>query len=117
MRIWDVPPEKLCRHHLLGEHCELHALWAILTQGKKGYAKHPETLRWKGKLKALYARHEALVWEMARRGYRHASALSSALATGASKQDAYVDSYSEQVRMLRQNGCGCMKPIVERKSQ
>ncbi|UCD87532.1 MAG: hypothetical protein JSV01_07210 [Desulfobacterales bacterium] len=45
MRIWDIPPEKLCRHHLLGEHYELHALWAILTRGKKGYSKHPETMR------------------------------------------------------------------------
>jgi len=43
MRIWDIPPDKLCRNHLLGEHNELHAMWNILTQGKKGYANHPET--------------------------------------------------------------------------
>src|SRR5450756_2984977 len=69
MRIWDVPPDRLCRNHLLGEHAELHAIWSILTQGKSGFANHPETLRWKGKLKALYSRHERLADEMALRGY------------------------------------------------
>jgi hypothetical protein len=47
MRIWDIPPRALCRQHLLGEHRELHAVWAVLTQGKSGYSRHPETLRWK----------------------------------------------------------------------
>ena len=61
MRIWDIAPKKLCRNHLLGEHRELHAIWSVIVNGKKGYARHPETLRWMGKLKALYGRHEALV--------------------------------------------------------
>lgn len=82
MRIWDVPPEIMCRQHLLGEHRELHGLWNILTHGKAGYSRHPETLRWEGKLAALYRRHEALVAEMNRRGYRHGSPLDPALATG-----------------------------------
>lgn len=110
MRIWDVPPEILCRQHLLGEHRELHALWTILTNDRRGYARHPETLRWRGKLAALYARHEALVAEMARRGYRHASPLDSHLATGASVQTEYVDSPEEQMRILRGKGCACAVP-------
>src|SRR6185312_17174317 len=61
MRVWDLPPRILCRQHLLGEHLELHAIWAVLTKGRKGYSRHPETLRWKGKLKALYKRHELQV--------------------------------------------------------
>ena len=36
MRIWDIAAHKLCRNHLLGEHRELHAIWSILTTGKKG---------------------------------------------------------------------------------
>jgi putative hemolysin len=108
MRIWDISPEKLCRQHLLGEHSELHAIWTILTRGKTGYSRHPETMRWKGKLKALYARHEALVKEMVRRGYRHNSPLSQELAKGAARQDIYVDSYDEQCNILRHKGCGCM---------
>jgi hypothetical protein len=61
MRIWDLAPRVLCRQHLLGEHRALYALWTILTEGKGGYARHPGTRRWHGKLTALYSRHEALV--------------------------------------------------------
>jgi hypothetical protein len=107
MRIWDLPPENLCRRHLLGEHRELHALWVILTQGRKGYSRHPETLRWRGKLKALFLRHEKLVVEMQRRGYAHKSPLDAALATGEEIQTQYVDSLSRQLRILKEKGCGC----------
>ena len=82
VRIWDVEPDVLCDRHLLGEHRELHAVWSILTTGKRGYANHPETLRWRGRLKALYARHDRLVDEMKRRGFDHRSPLDPALATG-----------------------------------
>lgn len=75
MRIWDISPAKLCKNHLLGEHRELHAIWAIITENKKGYSKHPETIRWVGKLGALYFRHEQLVKEMKDRGYNHHSPL------------------------------------------
>jgi hypothetical protein len=109
MRIWDIPPDKLCRKHLLGEHSELHAIWTILTQDRKGYSKHPETRRWKGKLKALYDRHQVLVHEMTQRGYNHLSPLSPELATGAAKQDVFIDSYEEQCTILLQKGCGCMQ--------
>ena len=73
MRIWDTPANKLCTKHLLGEHSELHGLWNILTQNKSGYSRHPETLRWKGKLAALYLRHEELVIELKKRNYQHKS--------------------------------------------
>jgi hypothetical protein len=108
MRIWDLPPERLCRQHLLGEHRELHALWTILTAGKTGYARHPETLRWQGKLAALYARHEALVTEMHRRGFRHVSPLDPRLATGEAEQREYVDPPERQAMLLRAKGCDCV---------
>jgi hypothetical protein len=107
MRIWDIPPEKLCRNHLLGEHRELHAIWSILINNKKGYARHPETLRWKGKQRALYLRHERLVKEMVQRSYRHHSPLEKQFAIGYEQQDIFVDSYDEQVRLLRKKKCGC----------
>ena len=107
VRIWDLPPRVLCRQHLLGEHRELHGLWNVLTQGKAGYSRHPETLRWVGKLKALHARHEQLVAEMARRGYRHASPLEVRLATGSARQRSYVDTPDEQRRILKKKGCDC----------
>ena len=107
MRIWDVPVTELCRAHLLGEHRELHGLWNILTLGKKGYSLHPETRRWEGKLQALYLRHEALIREMERRGYRHGSELDPALATGSAVQDVFVDTVGAQREILRAKGCDC----------
>ena len=43
---------------------------------------HPETIRWKGKLNAMYLRHEELVEEMTHRGYNHKSPLDKRKATG-----------------------------------
>ncbi len=107
MRIWDISPQLLCRAHLLGEHRELHGVWTVLVEEKTGYARHPETLRWQGKLAALYLRHEALVAEMTHRGYKHASPLDPALATGSAIQDIFVDPPDRQLELLRAKGCGC----------
>lgn len=107
MRIWDIPPDKLCRNHLLGEHNELHAIWNILTQGKKGYADHPETKRWRGKLKALFMVHEGIAQEMVERGYNHQSPLDKTLAKGSSVQTFFVDPVERQIEILRQKGCSC----------
>lgn len=107
MRIWDLPPRKLCRNHLLGEHRELHAIWSVLTRNKKGYSRHPETLRWKGRLKALYSRHKKIIKELKRRGYRHNSPLDSRLAAGKGRQTRFVDSVGEQIRILRRKRCDC----------
>ncbi|HSH45223.1 MAG TPA: pyrimidine dimer DNA glycosylase/endonuclease V, partial [Longimicrobiales bacterium] len=72
--------------------------------------------RWEGKLAALHRRHEALVAEMARRGYRHASPLDPSLATGSHVQDAFVDTPEEQRRLLAAKPCDCAPPpqTVER---
>ncbi len=107
MRIWDLEPALLCDRHLLGEHRELHAIWAILTTGKRGYARHPETLRWRGRLAALYARHDAQVGEMSRRGFRHASPLNPRLATGAAQQTELIDPVEAQRERLAGHACGC----------
>lgn len=107
MRIWDIAPKRLCRNHLLGEHRELHAIWSILTRNKKGYSRHPETLRWKGKLAALYARHKILIDEMNRRGYNHCSNLNRGLAIGIRKQHVFVDSHKKQIEILRTKNCSC----------
>jgi hypothetical protein len=91
----------------LAEHRELHAVWKIITDNKKGYSKHPETLRWKGKLKALYLRHEKLVKELKRRGYNHRSPLAKELAKGKSRQDVFVDIPKDQIKILRNKKCKC----------
>ena len=69
MRIWDVNPGYLNRQSLLGEHRELHGIVSIIRNNKKGYSKHPETLRWVGYGWALKQRHKLLVAEMILRGY------------------------------------------------
>jgi hypothetical protein len=107
LRIWDIPADKLCRNHLLGEHRELHAIWSILTTDKKGYAHHPETKRWRNKLKALSSRHEELVKEMARRGYKHHSPLNKRQATGEGIQTEFVDSPEVQRKILKKKKCDC----------
>lgn len=107
MRIWDVPPGALCRQHLLGEHRELHGLWNILTQGKSGYARHPETRRWEGRLRALHLRHQQLVDELMQRGYNHHSPLAESLATGSAIQDRFIDSIERQWEILADKPCVC----------
>jgi hypothetical protein len=113
MRIWDIDPQHLCRQHLLGEHRELHGLWNILVEGKVGYSRHPETLRWVGRLRALYARHEALVAEMERRGYVHRSPLAANAATGRAVQDSFIDSPERQRELLRLKNCSCFTDQAE----
>lgn len=107
MRIWDISPSLLCRQHLLGEHRELHAVWSVITENKKGYSKHPETIRWIGKLKALYLRHNQLILEMGKRGYIHKSGLPINRATGRKKQNTYINSINEQIEILKKKECRC----------
>jgi hypothetical protein len=109
MRIWDIHPKHLCRKHLLAEHRELHGLWNILTKhdGRGGYSRHPETLRWVGKTRALYERHEALVKEFARRGYNHRTPLDKRLAKGQGRQAVYLNTIAEQRDILKKKPCEC----------
>lgn len=107
MRIWDLPPKVLCRQHLLGERRELHAVWNILTKNKKGYSRHPEVIRWRGKLKALFLRHNQLVLEMEKRGYKHNSFLDEKFAKGDSVQNEFLDSLKKQKQILKNKGCLC----------
>lgn len=110
MRIWDIDPKHLCRKHLLGEHRELHGLWNILTkhEGVGGYARHPETLRWVGKLTALKNRHDQLVSEMTERGYHHHSPLDGALANDEEKQSVFINTIDEQIELLQNKPCECL---------
>ncbi|MBF0119367.1 MAG: DUF1722 domain-containing protein [Desulfobacterales bacterium] len=73
MRIWDISPGYLNRQSLLGEHRELHAIVSIIINNKKGYSKHPETLRWIDYGWALMQRHNLLKAEMSLRGFKDKS--------------------------------------------
>lgn len=113
MRIWDIHPKYLCRKHLLAEHRELHGLWNILIihKGKGGYSNHPETLRWVGKIRALYYRHEVLVQEFIFRGYKHHTPLEKHFATGKRQQDMFIDSISRQKQILTTKPCDCLLKV------
>lgn len=72
MRMWMIPPQLLCRQHLLGEHNEIHKFVGYANKGnsvegwlRRGYI-NPAMLQ---------KRHDVLVEEMSKRGYRHLSPL------------------------------------------
>ena len=98
MRIWDVSPGYLSRESLLGEHRELHGLYSILIHEKRGYSRHPETLRWVGCLSGLVQRHAQLVAEMDLRGYVDRTPLRGR--TEIVWPAAYIDVPGEQFGML-----------------
>ncbi len=99
MRVWDIQPGYLNRQSLLGEHREIHALVSIIENDKRGFAHHPETLRWKQHLGTLKLRHDQTVTEMALRGYRHYSPVGqSALRRW---PDRYLDAPGAQFAILR----------------
>jgi hypothetical protein len=107
MRVWDISPKKLCRNHLLGEHNEIHAIYSIISNNKKGYSNHPEVKRWEGKLKALYKRHQMVVNEMRKRGYLHKSPLDPKMAKGLDTQNRLLNTKTEQMRILQNKSCEC----------
>jgi hypothetical protein len=98
MRVWDISPGYLNRQSLLGEHRELHGLYNIIVEGKKGYARHPETLRWVGAVGGLAWRHAQLAAEMRLRGYTDRTPL--ALPKHPRWPDRFVDTPIEQFKLL-----------------
>ncbi len=102
MRIWDINPGYLNRQSLLGEHRELHGLLNIITEGKKGYSRHPETLRWVPYRAALAFRHRLLSAEMSLRGYRDLSPV-PIFPPSESPEDwpsSFIDVPADQFRIL-----------------
>jgi hypothetical protein len=100
MRIWDIDPGYLNRQSLLGEHRELHAIVSIILNGKKGYARHPETLRWVGHGWALKMRHRLLSCEMALRGYTDRTPVITDSDEG-EWPETYVDQPDRQLILLK----------------
>jgi hypothetical protein len=100
VRIWDLSPGYLNRGSLLGEHRELHGLYSIIVNGKKGYAHHPETLRWVGALGGLIGRHNQLIAEMSLRGYADRTPLVSE-EVDAAWPSVFIDPPGDQFEILR----------------
>lgn len=72
MRMWKVDPTKMCRKHLLGEHVEMHMFVGSINKGisMEGYMSNGLV-----DVCLIEERHEELVAEMDRRGYKHKSDL------------------------------------------
>ncbi|MBD3180353.1 MAG: hypothetical protein GF417_12685 [Candidatus Latescibacteria bacterium] len=100
MRIWDINPGYLNRQSLLGEHRELHAIHSIIENDRKGYSRHPETLRWYGYGWALGMRHRLLAAEMALRNYRDRTPVISSGNDGV-WPEVYIDSPNRQFEILK----------------
>ena len=100
MRIWDLNPGYLNRQSLLGEHRELHGMVSIIKNNKKGYSKHPETLRWFDYGWALKQRHKLLVAEMRLRGYTDKSPVLLRSNKG-EWPEIFIDTPSKQVSILK----------------
>ena len=70
MRMWNVPPECLCRKHLMGEHQEMHMFDGSINKNinMKGFIEN-------GLLETdkIIKRHEELKEEIIKRGYNHKS--------------------------------------------
>lgn len=99
MRIWDIHPGYLNRQSLLGEHRELHGIVSIFANGKKGYSRHPETLRWVGYGWALRMRHQLLAAEMALRNFTDKTPVVSRSKKGVWPEQ-YIDEPGQQFKLL-----------------
>jgi len=99
MRIWDIDPGYLSRQRLLAEYRELHGVHTVVTEARKGYRHHPETLRWAPFINALRFRHLQLVSEMSIRGYRNQSPLPGPVAP-VSWPTEFIDSPRGQLQIL-----------------
>ncbi|MDX2495990.1 MAG: pyrimidine dimer DNA glycosylase/endonuclease V [Desulfuromusa sp.] len=105
MRIWDINPGYLNRQSLLGEHRELHGIVSIIKNNKKGYSKHPETIRWIGYGWAINQRHRLLSAEMSFRGYQDKSPVN--LRSNKDQwPEIYIDSPHIQMKLLKQKYIG-----------
>jgi hypothetical protein len=99
MRVWDINPGYLNRQSLLGEHRELHGIISIIVNKKKGYANHPETVRWVGYGWALRQRHLLLASEMSLRGFTDKTPVLTRAKKGV-WPETYIDEPFRQFQLL-----------------
>jgi len=109
MRVWDqISPDRLCKKHLLAEHRETLCVYSVITNGKKGYSKHPETARFRHNISALVYRHRQLVNEATRRGYNFKSLPNSEYIIAFNKMP---NAWDNQEKSLSRKECECIKVI------
>ena len=105
MRVWDIPVSQLCNKHLVAQHNEIHTIYSIITNNKKGFAHHPEVMRWRDKLGSLWVMHSVTIMEMEHRGMKHNSPFADTVYGG--QYPCSWQSVEVQKDLLRAKGCGC----------
>lgn len=109
MRVWDqISPNRLCKKHLLAEHRETLCVYSVITNNKKGYSKHPETVRFRNNISALVYRHRLIVREATKRGYNFKSLPNSDNIIAFNKMPSAWDN---QEHSLMGKDCDCIKVI------
>ena len=75
-RMWMVDPKLLCRPHLLGEHREIHMIAGSVNKGRRSL-NLLKSMQRMGiiEIQNLHSRHDELVEEMNKRGFKHNSPL------------------------------------------
>lgn len=71
MRMWMLPPDQLCRRHLLGEHGEIHKFRHSFEKRHNMAGRLAPVVQIAPQ--HMQARHDALAAEMVRRGFCHQS--------------------------------------------
>lgn len=107
MRVWDMPVAGLCNKHLVAQHHEIHCIFSIIAENKSGFSHHPEVMRWRGRLGALYRVHEHTAAEMLKRSMRHMSELETPLAFHLCPMPLPWQPVNKQKGKLAEKGCGC----------
>ena len=98
MRMWMVPPEMMCKNHLLGEHLEIHMFVGAINKNKniKGY------LNGLLEFDSIESRHNELAIEMIKRGYNHNSPLPDILFKIENKKIDVLKNIAELLRRCEQ---------------
>ena len=91
---------------MLGQHLEVHTIYSVITNGKKGYSRHPETLRWVNWLDELSLVHQLTVAEMLARGFEHKSPIDMPPCAYRTNFGT-VDPVWRQIEELRRKNCKC----------
>lgn len=107
MRVWDVPVAHLCDKHLLAQHLEIHTMYSVITNNKRGYANHPETKRWRDNIPSLRWMHEITREQMRKRGFNHKSPIEGNNKAPNVVLLGVVDSVKVQIDELSAKGCHC----------
>ena len=90
----------------MAEHRETLCIYSVITNNKKGYSKHPETIRYRHNLSALVYRHRQITKEARKRHYNFKELPNSCNILALNH---VVKSWDNQEYSLSLKDCECIK--------